>query len=98
MKTNFLLEYYDDFELRQRVEKQLNRVELSQKLHRAVFFGRKGKLYSGEPEDMECIVLCTTLIKNSIIYWNYLKLSDALILGSAEEQEIYRPRSLKGLF
>ncbi len=96
MKTNFLLEYYDNVDLRQRIEKQLNRVELGQKLHRAVYFGRKGKLYVAEPEDMERVVLCTTLIKNLIIYWNYLKLSDALILSSPDEQETIESSIARG--
>ena len=35
-------------DLRQKIQKQLNRVELGQKPQEAVFFGRKGKLYVGD--------------------------------------------------
>ena len=37
IKSLFILTYYDDIKLRQRIEKQLNRIELSNKFGRAVF-------------------------------------------------------------
>lgn len=36
-KTLFILKYYDDVELRQKIEKQLNLVELSHKFAKAIF-------------------------------------------------------------
>ena len=38
IKSVFILKYYDDLSLRQRIEKQLNRIELSNKFAKAVFF------------------------------------------------------------
>lgn len=38
IKSIFILTYYDDVELRQRIEKQLNKVELSNKFAKAIFF------------------------------------------------------------
>lgn len=38
MKTDFLLNHIDDVELRQRIEKQLNKVESSNKFSTAVFW------------------------------------------------------------
>lgn len=38
-KSLFILKYYDDLDLRQAIEKQLNLVELSHKFAKAVFFG-----------------------------------------------------------
>lgn len=87
LKTKFLLEYYNDVDLRQKIQKQLNRVELGQKLQEAVFFGRKGKLYVGDDVSITKAFLCSTLIRNCIILWNYLVLSDALIEASPEERE-----------
>ena len=76
IKTNFILNYIDNKPLRISIQKQLNRVELGQKLSGAVFHARKGKLYVGTPDEMQKVVGCTTLIKNLIICWNYLYLSD----------------------
>ena len=64
-KTKFLLNYFDDIELRHRIEKMLSLVDLSQKLYRAVFHGRRGKLYQSEPEDMERVTLCTIGFNNT---------------------------------
>lgn len=87
LKTKFLLEYYNDLDLRQKIQKQLNRVELGQKLQEAVFFGRKGKLHVGDDISIMKAFLCSTLIRNCIILWNYLVLSDALISAEPEERE-----------
>ncbi len=38
IKTDFLLNYIDDVTLRQRIEKQLNKVEASNRFSKAVFF------------------------------------------------------------
>ena len=38
IKTDFLLTYIDDIGLRQRIEKQLNKVEVSNRFSKAVFF------------------------------------------------------------
>ena len=43
IKTNFLLNYIDDVKLRQRIEKQLNKVEASNKFSKAVFFGNSNE-------------------------------------------------------
>jgi len=95
-KTIFLLEYFDDLELRQRIEKMLSLVELGQKLFRAIFHGRQGKLYQSEPEDMERVILCTTLIRNIIICWNYIVLSDIIIDAPPEEQRFLIESISKG--
>jgi len=87
LKTKFLLEYYNDLDLRQKIQKQLNRVELGQKLQEAVFFGRKGKLHVGDDISIMKAFLCSTLIRNCIILWNYLVLSDALISAEPAERE-----------
>lgn len=38
IKSIYILTYFDDVELRQRIEKQLNKVELSNKFSKAIFF------------------------------------------------------------
>lgn len=76
IKSKFILEYIDSGKLRRSIQKQLNIVELGQKLSDAVFFARKGKLFVGSPREMLKVVSCTALIKNAIVLWNYLFLSN----------------------
>jgi len=89
LKSKFILEYINDESLRKAIQKQLNRVELGQKLSEAVFFARKGKLYVGTPDEMQKVVESTRLIKNAIILWNYLFLSDYYYsLESGDEKRL----------
>ena len=76
IKSNFVLNYVNDEELRTSIQKQLNRVELGQKLTDAVFFGRKGKLRVGLEEEIQKAMSCNTLLRNVVIMWNYMFLSD----------------------
>jgi TnpA family transposase len=78
MKSHFLLTYYDDMELRQRIEKQLNRVELSNKLAKAIFFANNQEIQEGEKEEQDLSAACKMLIQNAIVLWNYLYLSEYL--------------------
>ena len=87
MKTNFVLTYIDNMKLRQRIEKQLNRVELANKFAKAVFFANNQEFKIGYKEEQEIAVACKILIQNSIVLWNYLHLSEKLALSSKEEQE-----------
>ncbi|MFC3193249.1 Tn3 family transposase [Marinicella sediminis] len=97
IKSNFILNYIDNKPLRVSIQKQLNRVELGQKLSGAVFHARKGKLYVGTPDEMQKVVGCTTLIKNLIICWNYLFLSDYYSkLNSKEDKEMVIESIRKG--
>ena len=87
MKSNFLLTYYDDMELRQRIEKQLNRVELSNKLAKAIFFANNQEIQEGEKDEQDLTAACKMLIQNSIVLWNYLYLSQYLAnLKDVEER------------
>jgi len=77
-KTVFILKYCDDMQLRQSIEKQLNKGEGSNKFSKAVSFGHSHEFIQGEKEDQEIAEACRRLIKNSIICWNYLYLSRIL--------------------
>ncbi|MBT0587039.1 Tn3 family transposase [Alteromonas oceanisediminis] len=88
LKTYFILNYIDDEELRQNIQKQLNRVELGQSLADEIMFGRKGKLQVGLKDEIELVMASNTLIRNMIILWNYLFLTDYyLTLDSQEERK-----------
>jgi len=86
IKSIFILTYYDDLELRQRIEMQLNRVELSHKLSKAVFFGESQEFQYETKEEQEVVAGCKQLIQNALILWNYLYLS-LMISGIKEEQK-----------
>jgi len=88
IKSKFILNYVDDEQLRKSIQKQLNRAELGQKLSEAIFFARKGRLQVGTPEEIHKVMACKTLLKNAIILWNYLFLSDFYHgLTNKEEKE-----------
>ena len=75
IKSLFILRYIDQIELRQAIEKQLNRVELANSFTRAVAVGNPRGLEHAEKSEQEIAESCNRLIKNSIICWNYLYLT-----------------------
>lgn len=77
-KTIFILRYYNEDTLRQNIEKQLNRVELSHFFASAVFFGRNQEVKYPTKEEQEIAFGCRQLIQNSITLWNYLFVSEEL--------------------
>jgi len=88
-KTIFLLKYYDEVLLRQSIEKQLNRVELSHHFAKTVFFGNNQELKYATKEEQEIAFGCRHLIQNAITLWNYLFISEKLsrITNQAELQK-----------
>ncbi len=78
IKSLFILRYADDLELRQAIERQLNKVELANKFTRAVAVGSPREFAQTEKEEQEIAEACNRLIKNSIICWNYLYLARQL--------------------
>ncbi len=77
-KTYFILKYLDEVDLRKSTEKALNRVENSHQFAKAIFFGNNQNIKYGSKEEQEIIVATRHLIQNSIVLWNYLKISDEL--------------------
>jgi TnpA family transposase len=80
IKSLFILRYIDDVELRQTVEKQLNRIELSNKFSKAILFGNNQEIQYSSKEEQEMVVGCQRLIQNAIVLWNELYLSQKLAL------------------
>jgi len=77
-KTLFILKYCDDLQFRQAIEKQLNKVEGSNKFSRAVSFGHNQEFIQSEKENQEIAEACRRLIKNAAVCWNYLYLSQEI--------------------
>ena len=89
VKSIFILNYIDDLNLRQAIEKQLNKIESAQKFSNAVAFGSQ-ELRQADREEQNIVVACRRLIKNSIICWNYLYLSQKIVNApsAAHKKEI----------
>ena len=81
-----ILKYSDDLQYRQAIEKQLNKVEGSNKFSKAVSFGHSQEFIQSEKEDQEIAEACRRLIKNAVVCWNYLYLSRELATEKNEER------------
>jgi len=92
IKTDFLLNYIDDVTLRQRIEKQLNKVEASNRFSKAVFFGNNQEYTVSTAEEQNIANNSKRLIKNAIILWNYLYITKKLQLArtQAEKDDILK--------
>lgn len=89
-KTIFLLRYLTETPLRQAIEKQLNKVELSHKFAKAVFFAHNQEFKVASKDEQQIALSCRHLIQNSIILWNYLYISDKLskVEGTSEYEKL----------
>jgi TnpA family transposase len=85
-KSLFILKYCDDLQFRQAIEKQLNKVENSNKFSKAVSFGHSPEFMQSEKEDQEIAEACRRLIKNAAVCWNYLYLSQELATEKNEKR------------
>lgn len=87
IKSDFILRYIDDVELRQAIEKQLNKVELANRFTRAIAVGNPREFTQGDKEEQEIAETSNRLIKNAIICWNYLYISQKLDTMDDQEQK-----------
>jgi len=86
IKTIYILSYVDDKLLRQQIEKQLNKIELSNKFAKAVFFANSQEFRVGSTAEQKIIVACKSFIQNCIVLWNYLYLSQVLVNQNEEKR------------
>lgn len=87
IKTDFLLTYIANVELRQRIEKQLNKVEASNKFSKAVFFGNNAEFQVSTIEEQNIANNAKRLIQNSIILWNYLYMSKKIQQATSKKEK-----------
>ena len=87
IKTDFLLTYIDDVELRQRIEKQLNKVEASNRFAKAIFFGNNAEFMFASQEEQNIANNCKRLIQNAVILWNYLYINKKLQQAKSQSQK-----------
>lgn len=87
LKTQHILKMITDEQTRRYVQKMQNRVELGNKLSKAVFHGQNGTLRVSTDEEMERIMLCKHLLINALILWNYISLHDYYYQLEDEEEK-----------
>ena len=78
LKSIFILRYIDDVELRQAIDAQLNKIESSHQFARAISVGSPREFLQAEKHEQDIAEGCKRLIKNAIICWNYLYLTQKL--------------------
>ncbi|HNB74274.1 MAG TPA: Tn3 family transposase [Acidobacteriota bacterium] len=76
----------DDVVFRQAIEKQLNKVESSQKFSKAISFGHDQEIIQADKAEQDLAEGCRRLIKNAIICWNYLYLTQQLQEAQTNER------------
>jgi len=86
-KSLFILKYLDNLDLRQDVEKQLNKIESANRFSKAVQFGNGSDFLYATKEEQNISANCKRLIQNCIICWNYLYLSNILAKSSKKEEK-----------
>jgi cytochrome c551/c552 len=72
--------------LRQAIEKQMNKIESANKFSRAVSQESGQELPYGEKAEQEIAGGCRRLIRNAIICWNYLYLSQKIAEEKNEDR------------
>ena len=77
-KTEFILQYLSEPELRGRIRRGLLKVEQLHALARDVFYGRRGRIYARELWEQMNTCSCLTLILACIVYWQAREISRVL--------------------
>ena len=95
IKTNFLLIYIDDVKFRQRIEKELNKGEASNKFAKAVFFGNNQEFTVSTIEEQNIANNSKRLIQNAIILWNYLYLTKKIQQAKTQTEKNEILKALK---
>ena len=89
LKSHFILRVIDDPVLRQAIERVLNGIEHVHRFTRAVSVGNPREFLQAEKQEQELAEACKRLIKNCIICWNYLYLTQKLAeLTDAASREV----------
>jgi TnpA family transposase len=74
VKSVYILRYLHDLELRQRIQRQLNRGEHRHYLSRHLFFGQLGEFGTGDYLEIMNKASCLSLLSNSVLLWNTVHL------------------------
>lgn len=86
IKTQYILRYISDAELRQKIRTQLNKGEYRHKLPRWIFFANQGIFITSDFEEIMNKASCLSLVSNCILYWNTKKIGE-IISGLKKQGE-----------
>jgi TnpA family transposase len=78
LKTEYILRYITDSDLRNKVQRQLNKGEHRHALARWIFFANQGKFQMGDYEEIINKDSCLSLVSNAVLYWNTIKINDII--------------------
>jgi TnpA family transposase len=86
-KTEFLLSYLSEPQLRSRIRKGLLKVEQLHALARDVYYGRRGRINARELHEQMSSSSCLTLIIACVIYWQAKEISRVVRWHQSKEGE-----------
>lgn len=75
IKTDYILRYLTDPELRRKVQRQLNKGEHRHGLSRWMFFANQGEFQTGDYEEIMNKASCLSLVSNAVLYWNTIHIA-----------------------
>jgi TnpA family transposase len=75
VKTIYILKYFNEQDLRHRVQLQLNRGEHRHSLARWIFFADQGEFRTGDYQEIMNKASCLSLVSNAILVWNTLQIA-----------------------
>jgi TnpA family transposase len=78
LKTQYILEYITDSDIRDKVQRQLNKGEHRHQLARCIFFANQGKFQVGDYEEIINKASCLSLVSNAVLYWNTVKMTEII--------------------
>lgn len=78
LKTEYILQYITDSQLRDKVQQQLNKGEHRHQLARCIFFANQGKFQAGDYEEIMNKASCLSLVSNAVLYWNTVKMTEII--------------------
>ena len=78
LKTEYILQYLTDSDLRDKVQRQLNKGEHRHALARWIFFANQGRFQVGDYEEIMNKASCLSLVSNAVLYWNTVKMSEII--------------------
>ena len=78
LKTEYILQYITDSDVRDKVQRQLNKGEHRHQLARCIFFANQGKFQIGDYEEIMNKVSCLSLVSNAVLYWNTVKMTEII--------------------
>lgn len=88
IKTQYIIRYLSDSDLRRTVRVQLNKGEYRHKLPRWIFFANQGIFTTSDFEEIMNKASCLSLVSNSILYWNSVKIEKIINQLKAQGEEI----------